>query len=67
MRECRIGGHGYTRETLQWNMDKIGLPILRKTEETINHFQPKYYVIENTPSGEMQYYIWQTISWHWLL
>ena len=38
-------------------MDKIGLPILRKTEETINHFQPKYYVIENTPSGEMQYYI----------
>ena len=31
MRDCRIGRHGYTRETLQSERDKIGLPSLRKT------------------------------------
>ena len=57
MRECRSGRHGYTRETLQSYIDNIGLPILRKTEEIIKYFQPRYYFIENPQSGKMQDYI----------
>ena len=54
MRECRSGGHGYTRETLQSDIDNVGLPILRKTKETIKYVQPKYYVIESPQSGKMK-------------
>ena len=57
MRKCRIGKHGYTNETLQKDIDNIGLPILRRTEEIIYYFQPKYYFIENPQTGRMKEYI----------
>ena len=34
-----------------------GLPILRKTEEIIDYFKPKYYFIENPQTGRMKNYI----------
>ena len=37
-----IGRHGYTRESVQNDIDNIGLPILRKAEEMIKCFNTKY-------------------------
>jgi len=54
---CWIGRNGYTEETIQSDIDNIGLPILRKTEEVINYFQPQYYFIENPQTGKMKLYI----------
>jgi len=57
LRESNIGRHGFTKETIQSDIDNIGLPILRKTEEIIFYFQPKSYFIENPQSGKMKDYI----------
>jgi len=38
-------------------MLEIGVPILRKTEEIIAYFQPKFYFIENPDSGAMKQFI----------
>jgi len=46
-----------TKELLQKDIDTIGLPILRKTEEIIDYFQPKYYFMENPQTGRMKDYI----------
>jgi hypothetical protein len=46
-----------THELLQKDIDEIGLPILRKTEEIIDYFNPKYYFIENPQTGLMKKYM----------
>jgi hypothetical protein len=46
-----------TQELLQKDIDNIGLPILRRTEEIIDYFKPKYYFIENPQTGDMKKYI----------
>jgi len=46
-----------TKELLQKDIDEIGLPILRKTEEIIKYFSPKYYFIENPQTGLMKNYM----------
>lgn len=46
-----------TAEMLYDDMIENGLPILRKTEEIIDHFQPKYWFIENPRTGKMKDYI----------
>lgn len=50
-------GRGKTRESINENIQKIGLPLLRKTEEIIDYLQPKYYFIENPQTGRMKEYI----------
>ena len=57
MRKCRIGRHGFTNQSIQDDIDNIGLPILRRTEEIINYFDPEYYFIENPQTGRMKEYI----------
>ena len=57
VKECRKGKHGYTSETIQNDIDNIGLPILRRAEEIIQYFNPKYYFIENPQTGKMKRYI----------
>ena len=57
LRESNIGRNGYTKESIQSDIENIGLPVLRKTEEIITYFQPKYYFIENPQSGRMKEYI----------
>ena len=52
-----VGRHGYTRESIQYDIDNIGLPILRKAEEIIDYFEPKYHFIENPQTGKMNTYI----------
>ena len=46
-----------TKELLQKDMDTIGIPILRKTEEIIDYLKPKYYFIENPQTGKMKDYL----------
>lgn len=47
----------YNKDQVNQRIDNIGLPILRKTEEIINYFHPKYYFIENPQTGRMKNYI----------
>ena len=57
LRASNIGRNGFTKQKIQDDIDNIGLPILRKTEEIIDYFQPKYYCIENPQTGKMKEYI----------
>jgi hypothetical protein len=50
-------GEVCTIELLQNDINTIGLPILRKTEEIIDYLKPKYYFIENPQTGQMKDYI----------
>ena len=56
LKNCWIGRNGYTRESIQNDIDNIGLPILRRTGEIINYFNPTYYFIENPQTGKMKEY-----------
>ena len=64
LRKCHIGrkikAHGdtiITNEILLDDIQKIGLPLLRKTEEIIEYFKPSLYFIENPATGSMKHYI----------
>ena len=52
-----IGRHGITRESIETDILNVGVPLLRKTEEIIDYFQPKYYFIENPDSGAMKRFL----------
>ena len=56
LRRCNLWREGFTEERIQNDIDNIGLPILRKTEETINYFKLLYYFIENPQMGKMKEY-----------
>lgn len=64
LRKCWIGrklkchnGLVCTPELLQKDINEIGLPILRRTEEIIDYFKPKLWFIENPQTGAMKKYI----------
>ena len=57
LRLSNVGRHGFTKEKIQDDIDNIGVPILRRTEEIINYFKPQYYFIENPQTGRMKEYI----------
>jgi site-specific DNA-cytosine methylase len=46
-----------TKEQILININERGLPLLNKTLEIIDYFQPKYYFIENPQTGKMKEYI----------
>ena len=46
----------FTKEETNERINNIGLPILRRTEEIIDYFQPRYYFIENPQTGLMKNY-----------
>jgi hypothetical protein len=50
-------GEVCTMELLQKDINEIGLPILRKTEEIINYFKPNLWFIENPKTGQMKDYL----------
>jgi len=50
-------GETCTHELLQKDINEIGLPILRKTEEIIEYFDPKSWFIENPQTGRMKEYM----------
>ena len=53
-RQQQIGRNGYTKESLQHDIEQIGLPLLHKTLEIISYFEPKYWFIENPQTGSMK-------------
>lgn len=53
----KVHGSLMTSERLISDMEEIGLPILRKTQEIINFLQPKMWFIENPFTGAMKNYI----------
>lgn len=57
VKRSNIGRHGITRETIERDMLEIGVPILRKTEEIIDYFQPGLWFIENPQTGYMKDFI----------
>ena len=63
-RKCWIGreikahkGKIFTKEMLLEDQKNIGVPILNKTLEIIEYFNPKYFTIENPQTGDMKNYI----------
>lgn len=56
LQNCWIG-RGKTKESINENIQKIGLPLLRKAEEIIDYLQPKFYFIENPQSGKMKEFL----------
>ena len=46
LRKCWTGRYGHTVETMQTDIDNIGLPILRRTEDIINSFNPTYFLLK---------------------
>ena len=40
LRRCNLLREGFTEERIQNDIDNIGLPILKRTEEIINDFEP---------------------------
>ena len=60
LKESNIGKHGCKKASIQSDIDNIGLPILRTTEEFINYFKPNIYFIENPQTGKMKDYINKT-------
>ena len=57
MRHSNVGRYGVTMETIQRDISLNGLPILRRTEEIIDYFEPPLYFIENPQTGRMKDYI----------
>ena len=60
-RKCNIGRHVkgelMTQETLARDVNELGVPILRRTQEIIEFLQPKVWFIENPYTGKMKEYI----------
>ncbi len=56
LQSCWIG-RGKTKESIQEDINKIGLPLLRRTEEIIDYLKPKLWFIENPCSGRMKEYL----------
>tara|TARA_R110000824_G_scaffold397807_1_gene601045 strand:- start:324 stop:938 length:615 start_codon:yes stop_codon:yes gene_type:complete len=46
-----------TAEMLDNDMEENGLPILNRTIEIIDYFNPEFYFIENPKSGKMKNYL----------
>jgi hypothetical protein len=56
----KIKAHGdtiITREIIDEDIEKYGVPMVDKVFEIINYFNPQYFIIENPKSGKMKDYI----------
>ena len=54
---AKHGGRILTREDIENDIIKYGIPMVEKVFEIIDYFKPKYYFIENPQSGRMKEYI----------
>ena len=52
-----IGRYGVSRDSLELNIQNVGLPILRRTEEIVDYLQPRLWFIENPQTGRMKDFI----------
>jgi len=52
-----FGDKTITHEMLDEEMREKGVPVLRKTQEIIEYFQPKHWFIENPATGKMKEFL----------
>jgi len=52
-----FGDEIVTAEMLDNDMMEVGVPILKRTEEIINYFNPDLYFMENPKTGKMKDYV----------
>jgi hypothetical protein len=64
VRRSNVGRNGYTRESLEKDMLECGVPILRKTQEIINYFKPRYWFMENPQTGRMKEFVDASINYY---
>ena len=57
LKRCNIGRFGITAESIEADISNIGLPMLRRTEEIIKYFKPKFYFIENPQTARTKDYV----------
>ena len=57
LRRCYIGRFGITAESIEVDIQNLGVPLLRKTEQIIAYFQPKFYFIENGMMSRLKHFI----------
>ena len=57
LRRCNIGRFGITAESIEDDIHNLGVPLLRKTEQIIEYFQPKFYFIENGMMSRLKHFI----------
>ena len=62
LKRCNIGrtlitGVHVTADSIEADISNIGLPILRKTEEIIRHFKPRWFFIENPQTARTKEYL----------
>ena len=62
LKRCNIGrpakdGRIFIHKTIEDDIQNIGLPMLRRTEEIIDYFQPKFWFLENPQTARTKNYI----------
>lgn len=60
----RKDGTCWTREAMDLDMETNGLSLLRKSEEIIKYYNPKYYFLENPATGFAKNYIDSSLAKH---
>lgn len=53
-RRSNIGRNGHTRESMDDDMLRVGVPLLRKTREILGHLDPVAWFVENPQTGRMK-------------
>ena len=53
-----------TKEDIQNDIEKFGIPMVDKVFEIIDYFSPDYYIIENPATGKMKHYINDLIPYY---
>jgi len=53
----KLKGEYVTFESIEKDIQEIGLPLLNKAKEIIDYFNPRWYCIENPQTGKMKDYI----------
>ena len=56
-RRCNIGRFGITAESIEEDIPNLGVSLLRKTEEIIAFFRPKFYFIKNGQMSRLKHFI----------
>ncbi len=57
-------GYPLTREEIEEDILKFGVPMVDKLFEILDYFQPEYFIIENPNTGRMKEYINDLIPYY---
>ena len=57
LKASNIGRYSVTKESIENDINTIGKPMVDRTREIINYFNPSWWWIENPQTGRMKEYI----------